>query len=282
MRTKQLVFERTYNAPLKKVWKALTDEKQMKQWYFDVSAFKPEPGFEFTFYGEKDGVRFLHLCRVMEAIPMTKISYTWSYEKYTGESLVTFELDAISASKTKLTLTHSGLDNFPENEPDLAAGNFAEGWKAITSTMLTEFVETDFISKNATINATAGAVWKVLLAPNGNWANAFGDGSYAKTDWKQGSAIVWTDPNGSIGARGFIDNLDENNKLVLSYFDDVDPSPGEEPGEYKEIFTIEKASDSSVKLTAVSGPLSKKYVKPHSEMWEKAVNVIKSLAEEQR
>jgi uncharacterized protein YndB with AHSA1/START domain len=34
MNNKDLVIEKTFNAPVEKVWKAITDLDQMKQWYF--------------------------------------------------------------------------------------------------------------------------------------------------------------------------------------------------------------------------------------------------------
>ncbi len=37
-----VVIERTYNAPVEKVWKALTDVDQMRQWYFDLKAKSPK------------------------------------------------------------------------------------------------------------------------------------------------------------------------------------------------------------------------------------------------
>ena len=36
------VIEKVYNAPASKVWKAITDVKDMKQWYFDLPDFKAE------------------------------------------------------------------------------------------------------------------------------------------------------------------------------------------------------------------------------------------------
>ncbi len=42
MSNKPLVFERTLNAPVNAVWEAITDKDKMKQWYFDLAAFKPE------------------------------------------------------------------------------------------------------------------------------------------------------------------------------------------------------------------------------------------------
>ena len=42
-----IIKEVVINAPASKVWRALTDKEQMKQWYFDVSSFELEAGFEF-------------------------------------------------------------------------------------------------------------------------------------------------------------------------------------------------------------------------------------------
>ena len=53
MNNEPFVIERTYNAPVEKVWKAITDNDLMKQWYFKIAAFKPEVGFEFSFDGGK-------------------------------------------------------------------------------------------------------------------------------------------------------------------------------------------------------------------------------------
>jgi len=49
--TQPFVIEKTFNAPVQKVWKAITSKEEMKQWYFDIPDFKPEVGFEFQFTG---------------------------------------------------------------------------------------------------------------------------------------------------------------------------------------------------------------------------------------
>ena len=36
-----VIVERTLNAPVAQVWKALTDVDQMREWYFDLKEFKP-------------------------------------------------------------------------------------------------------------------------------------------------------------------------------------------------------------------------------------------------
>jgi uncharacterized protein YndB with AHSA1/START domain len=137
-----IVIERTYNAPANKVWKAITDKDQMKQWYFDIAAFKPEAGFEFQFYGEgKHGEKFLHLCKVIEAIPGKKLTYSWRYEGYEGASFVTFELFG-EGDKTRLKLSHKGLETFPVTaHNDFAKENFMEGWTYIIGKGLKEYVE---------------------------------------------------------------------------------------------------------------------------------------------
>ncbi len=135
------VFERTLNAPVARVWKAISDKNEMKKWYFDLTEFTPEAGFEFQFRGGKDPSRsYLHLCKIIEAIPEKKLSYSWKYNGYAGSSLVTFELFE-EGTKTRLRLTHSGLETFPASNQDFIRGNFAEGWTHIIGTSLKEFID---------------------------------------------------------------------------------------------------------------------------------------------
>jgi len=76
MKNEPFVIERTYNATAEKVWQAITDKNQMKQWYFDLKEFKPEVCFEFQFYGGTPEKQWLHLCKVTEVIPMKKLAYS--------------------------------------------------------------------------------------------------------------------------------------------------------------------------------------------------------------
>lgn len=136
------VIERTYNAPVEKVWKALTDKNEMKKWYFDLKEFKPEPGFEFQFYGEgKTGENFLHLCKITDVVKNKKLRYSWRYDGYEGISFVSFELFD-EGKKTKLKLTHEGLETFPKTKNnDFAKENFAEGWTYLTGISLKGYLE---------------------------------------------------------------------------------------------------------------------------------------------
>ena len=134
-----VVIERTFNAPVARVWKALTDVDQMREWYFDLKEFKPEPGFEFEFIVEHEGMKYHHLCRVTEVVPQERIAYTWRYKGHEGDSLVTFELFAEGA-RTRVKLTHEGLDTFPKL-PAFARKNFEAGWTELIGSSLKDFVE---------------------------------------------------------------------------------------------------------------------------------------------
>ncbi|MEP7255968.1 MAG: SRPBCC domain-containing protein [Ferruginibacter sp.] len=141
MTTDPFIIERIFDAPVEKVWKAITEKDLMKQWYFDLPEFKAEPGFQFQFTGgPSPDKQYLHICEITEVIPEKKLAHSWRYDGYEGISFVTFELFA-NGDKTKLKLTHAGLETFPMSNPDFAKENFAEGWTAIIGKSLKEFLE---------------------------------------------------------------------------------------------------------------------------------------------
>lgn len=139
MSAQPFVIDRIYNAPADRVWQAITDNSKMKEWYFDIPDFKPVVGFEFTFTGGTEDKTYVHLCRVTEVVEGRKLSHTWKYEGYEGESEVTWELFP-QGDKTKVVLTHTGLETFPPLK-DFAKENFEAGWTDIVGRMLKEYVE---------------------------------------------------------------------------------------------------------------------------------------------
>jgi len=134
-----VIVERTLNAPVARVWQALTDVDQMRQWYFDLKEFRPEVGFEFEFVVEHEGNSYHHVCKITEVIPQQKIAYTWRYKGEPGDSLVTIALLG-EGEKTRLKLTHEGIETFPRT-PAYARKNFEAGWTAIIGSELKQFVE---------------------------------------------------------------------------------------------------------------------------------------------
>src|ERR1043165_4556001 len=137
MNNTPLVVERTYDAPVSKVWQAITDLDHMRQWYFNIAAFRPEVGFEFEFNGEDDCNVYVHHCRITAVISEQKICHTWAYEGYGGHSEVCFELFP-EGEKTRLKLTHTGLETFPD-KPSFAVSSFSAGWNEILGKNLKEY-----------------------------------------------------------------------------------------------------------------------------------------------
>ncbi|MEO8446766.1 MAG: SRPBCC domain-containing protein [bacterium] len=139
MKTQPIIMERTFDAPVPNVWKAISDKKEMKNWYFDIAEFKPEKGFEFEFLAGGADKKYLHLCKVTEVVEGKKLSYDWRYDGYSGVSNVTFELFP-EGDKTKLKLTHTGLETFPLDNPDFAKKNFEAGWTSILDKSLKNYL----------------------------------------------------------------------------------------------------------------------------------------------
>lgn len=135
-----IIEEVNINAPAAVVWQAITDKAQMKEWYFDIAEFKPEPGFKFDFYGECEGVQYLHICEVKEVIPNKKLSYTWRYEQTQGTTLVTYELFE-KGNNTMVRLTHEGVELFADHGKDFQRECFEAGWKDFMQRALKDYAE---------------------------------------------------------------------------------------------------------------------------------------------
>jgi len=142
MKLTPIVIEETFDVPVEKVWEALTSKDKMKIWYFDLKAFEPTVGFEFTFPGQgHTGEKYTHLCKVTKVVPNKTLQYSWRYENRPGSSLVTFELFDEGA-KTRLRLSHEGIESFPQGDPDFAVESFTGGWTELIRKSLRDYLET--------------------------------------------------------------------------------------------------------------------------------------------
>lgn len=133
-----VILERTYNAPALKVWSALTDVNQLRKWFFNVTGFEPKVGYKFEFKGESDCAEYNHLCEVTEVVEGEKLTYSWAYENWEGQSYVTWELIP-DGTGTRVVITHRGVDTFPKHK-DFTAGSFTEGWTYFLEKALEKFL----------------------------------------------------------------------------------------------------------------------------------------------
>ena len=132
------IIEQVYDASKPEVWQALTDENEMRKWYFpQLKKFEPLVDFEFVF--TNDGSPYQKEWRVTRVIDGCLLAHSWIYKGYPGSSEVTFELFEEGA-KTKLKLTHTGLASFP-HDPQFARHRFEEGWKQIIGINLNNYLE---------------------------------------------------------------------------------------------------------------------------------------------
>ncbi len=136
-----VTVEQTFEAKGKEVWEALTDEGKLRKWFFNVSAFKPVEGFEFSFSGQgRKGEQYVHRCRVTQVVPLKKLQYSWQYENMEGLTFVTFELLEEDA-RTHLRITHTGFETFPADKPDFAPESFKAGWDEIITRQLKAYLK---------------------------------------------------------------------------------------------------------------------------------------------
>jgi len=139
--TDPIIVEQTYSAPVDVVWRAITDEHQMRQWYFDTIAdFKAEPGFETEFNVRAEGRDFLHQWKVTEVVPMKRIVYKWRFGGYTGNSSTTWELSE-TPNGTTLKLIAEEIETFPQDDPMFTREAGQAGWKYFLQDSLKEFLE---------------------------------------------------------------------------------------------------------------------------------------------
>lgn len=141
METQPLILEHRYKVGPSRVWRALTDPGEMRQWYFDIPDFRAEVGHRFSFTGGDETRQYVHNCEVREVIPEQKLAYSWSYADFPGDSLVSFELFPESGGGTRLRITHSGIETFPGDRlADFAPASFNGGWTYFLTDALPKYL----------------------------------------------------------------------------------------------------------------------------------------------
>ncbi len=136
-----IVIEKIYAAPVEKVWKAITDKEQMKEWYFDIDDFVLEVGQVFNFDVQEGDKLYHHHFSILEIIPEKKLQHTWTHPEHSrGRSVLTWILESVK-DNTKLTLIHEGTENFADAGDGFKKENYIAGWNEILGTYLKDFLE---------------------------------------------------------------------------------------------------------------------------------------------
>lgn len=136
---------------------------------------------------------------------------------------------------------------------------------------------------NIRINASAAKVWFVLWNDYyyRQWTKSFHEGSYAKSDWQQGSRIHFLTPEGQ-GMYANIDVLEPQQKMVFHHLGEIrgfEEQPANES--WKDAYeTYELLPDGTGTLLKVSVDTEEAYKVAFENMFPTALANLKTMAED--
>lgn len=138
-----IFVEQVFNTTKENLWSAITILDRMKKWFFDnISSFEAVVGFETQFVIEVEGRVFPHLWKLTDVVPNNKITYDWRYGGYPGSSIVDFEIIE-EGKQTKLRLTATVVENYPDAIPEFKRESGVEGWNYFIKNSLKEYIENE-------------------------------------------------------------------------------------------------------------------------------------------
>jgi len=144
------------------------------------------------------------------------------------------------------------------------------------------------ITKSIDIEAPPERVWDVLLddATYRQWTAEFMAGSYADTDWQEGSTVRFLDPSGSgllahIAASRHPELVDiEYDGLVADGKDDTESDHAREYRGSRETYRLTR-TPSGTHLD-ISADMAEQYYDDMVAAWDRALAKAKALAETSR
>ena len=134
-----------------------------------------------------------------------------------------------------------------------------------------------------TINAPKNVVWHVLWSDEfyPQWTRAFTEGSHARSDWKEGSEILFLDGKGS-GMYSTIAKLDELNLIAFRHIGDIKDGEKQGPsawtGAMEEYTLIDRDGSTEVAVEMDVDPSFAEYME---KTFPNAFALLKELAEAQ-
>ena len=143
----------------------------------------------------------------------------------------------------------------------------------------------DKLNFKAVINASPEKVWKVLWADDTyrKWTSAFAEGSYAETDWKKGSKVLFLDGEG----RGMVSRIAENRPneyMSIEHLgevkDGVEDTTSEKVKDWAgahENYTLKKVNGKTELI--VDMDITEEFKEMFSKMWPVALDNVKRLSE---
>ena len=214
-----IIITHAFDSSIDQVWNALSNEEELRKWYFPVRDYKFEVGKFFTFFESEETNNYLHRCRFLNIIPKKLIEYSWAHPDHSkGSSVVKWEIQE-EDGKTMVTLSHSGVENFADAGPDFARANYEMGWDSIVKNLLRNYLYgIRKLVYEVEINASAAKVWKMLWDKENytRWAEPFSKGTYYTGELKAGQRVHFLIPSGD-GMYSDIAFCEENKLMMIKH-----------------------------------------------------------------
>ena len=137
-----IVVYQVFEVPAFKLWAAITEEDQMRQWFFEnMESFRPEIGFYTEFDVKTPERNFLHQWKIIDVLDGQRIVYDWRYKHYQGKGFVTFQVNKITESRSSLHLISLITNPFPQDIPEFERESGVNGWKYFINQRLDEYLK---------------------------------------------------------------------------------------------------------------------------------------------
>ena len=141
------------------------------------------------------------------------------------------------------------------------------------------------INFKTVINAAPEKIWKVLWDDTTyrKWTSAFSEGSYAETDWKEGSKVLFLDGQG----QGMVSRIAKNRPneyMSIEHLgevkDGVEDTNSDRVKEWAgahENYTLKQVNGKTE--LSVDMDITEEFKEMFSQMWPKALDNVKKLSE---
>lgn len=134
-----IIKEVTVNAPISKVWGALTEKEQLAKWFHASGDYTGEVGKTFHMDVTHEGKDYQHTLTIREKIANKKLALDWHINGDAGQTHVIYDLEP-EGNKTRVRVTHSGFEKYGA-EGEKNRNGYNQGWDHVLNKLLKEYLE---------------------------------------------------------------------------------------------------------------------------------------------
>lgn len=129
------------NAPIEKVWEAITKPSLLKQWFAAIDLDELQDGDTFTFLEMFGDQQMLHECLILEMDEPNLFRHTWAYADLSqASSTVNWDLEK-DGNQTEVIITHESIHQVALDLPDLTPERLTGFWEVSLNQNLKKFLE---------------------------------------------------------------------------------------------------------------------------------------------